>query len=250
MERQIDELIKEVEGKNIYIPAVLSSLEEFEKVRTYIYDILKAGFEVKELRTALMHISFNPKVDTKVYPIQIRHLYYNLLLWYPIIELNQADNIDGNFIVTDYTAKGREKFYNEYIIKRYRHLVENETLNEIILESLYYQQMISKDFNGIMGATMNVSDYAKLYIRNEQFRDLVETELDPNEQPAVVEKELDSKLSSLLHILKTEDNALNVTLNAGNNVFQLWGAMKEDNNKHAAMFVEPFLVEIQYIYRR
>ena len=40
---------------------------------------------------------------------------------------------------------------------------------------------------------------------------------------------------------------LDMTLNAGNNVFQLWGAMKEHNNKHAAMFVEPFLVEVQYI---
>ena len=41
--------------------------------------------------------------------------------------------------------------------------------------------------------------------------------------------------------------ALDMTLNAGNNVFQLWGAMQEWNNKHAAMFVEPFLVEVQYI---
>ena len=40
---------------------------------------------------------------------------------------------------------------------------------------------------------------------------------------------------------------VDITLNAGNNVFQLWAAMKEHNNKHAAIFVEPFLVEIQYI---
>ena len=37
------------------------------------------------------------------------------------------------------------------------------------------------------------------------------------------------------------------TLKAGNNVFHLWAWMKEHNNKHATMFVEPFLVEIQYV---
>ena len=44
-----------------------------------------------------------------------------------------------------------------------------------------------------------------------------------------------------------ELGTLEMDLEAGNNVFQLWGAMQEGNNKHAAMFVEPFLVEVQYI---
>ena len=44
-----------------------------------------------------------------------------------------------------------------------------------------------------------------------------------------------------------ELGTLEMDLEAGNNVLQLWGAMQEGNNKHSAMFVEPFLVEVQYI---
>lgn len=37
------------------------------------------------------------------------------------------------------------------------------------------------------------------------------------------------------------------TLNAGRHPFQLWASMWENNNKHAALLVEPFQVELKYI---
>ena len=65
---------------------------------------------------------------------------------------------------------------------------------------------------------MDMSSFVMLSLKNKKFHDLMNTQIDRNEQPGVVEKILDEKLIELMNILKTTENPLKATLLSGNNI--------------------------------
>ena len=108
MERDI-ELLSE---KTFYVPAILETDESFDKTETYLYDVLKSGFEIKEVREAPVKFKF--KLDGEVHTMQLRRFYVNLLMWYPLTTMKKSQDIDESYMVTDFSAKGREMYFNNH----------------------------------------------------------------------------------------------------------------------------------------
>jgi hypothetical protein len=77
---------------------------EMEDVKHYrhlideVFDYLRAGFEIKELRECLVHFKFH-KDDTLIHSLQLRHFLTNLIFWEPLIELDSVEYLDSSFIV-------------------------------------------------------------------------------------------------------------------------------------------------------
>lgn len=212
MERDI-ELLSE---KTFYVPAILETDESFDKTETYLYDVLKSGFEIKEVREAPVKFKF--KLDGEVHTMQLRRFYVNLLMWYPLTTMKKSQDIDESYMVTDFSAKGREIYFNNQIISKYIETVDNSLINAAINDSIFKLEKIPLEFNVLLGASMNLRGFIKLAIENKEFMDLINTTIDPNEQPHNVERILNEKLRQLLVILKTHDNPLRSILLAGGNI--------------------------------
>ena len=214
--KNLERSIETLSEKTFFIPTILESEENFDDTETYLDNILKSGFEIKEIREAPVKFKFT--LDGEIHTMQIRRFYVNLLMWYPLTRMKKYEDIDESFIVTDFSAKGRAKYFNEQIISKYIETVDNSLINAAINDSIFKLEKIPLEYNVILGASMNLRGFIKLALQNQEFMDLINTTIDPNEQPHNVERILNEKLKRLLDILKTYDNPLKSILLAGGNI--------------------------------
>ena len=212
----VEESIEKLGSNVYYIPSILEDEDTFQEFRIYFYDMLKGGFDIKQLREYPVKFIF--ELGGKEHELQLRRFYVNLLMWYPLVVLGKGNHINETFIVTDYTAKGRKRYLDNQIIIPFREEVDLVQLNIAINECIYLLSEIARDFNDIMADSMDMSSFVMLSLKNKKFHDLMNTQIDRNEQPGVVEKILDEKLIELMNILKTTENPLKATLLSGNNI--------------------------------
>ena len=125
--KNLERSIETLSEKTFFIPTILESEENFDDTETYLDNILKSGFEIKEIREAPVKFKFT--LDGEIHTMQIRRFYVNLLMWYPLTRMKKYDDIDESFIVTDFSAKGRAKYFNEQIISKYIETVDNSLIN-------------------------------------------------------------------------------------------------------------------------
>ena len=212
----VENIIKDMRGKVYIISNILNDKKLYKKVTEHLYENFKQGFEVKELRECPVNFKFH-KSDKETHTLQMRHLYSNLCMWYPFLAIGQGDIVDETYIIkpTDFTNKGRKTFLDNKFIKPFRHDINNEDLNLILHETQKRLAQVSKDFNPILGNSINIESYMQLYNRNAEFRNLVHTKVDPNKQPKEVERELDRKTDEMEQLLKREENCLKPILNCG-----------------------------------
>lgn len=217
MESNIQEIIDKVQGHVYTIDTILESEERYTKLREEIYDYLKQGFEIEELRKCPVKFRFNSFAQSKIHTMQLRHFYCQLCMWYSFMYFGKVD-LDDSYIIdfSDFTAKRRKKFIDEKIIIPNQDTIDNTILNIAIHDTIHLLARIANDFNPILGLTINTESFIDLYNNNATYRDLVHTKVDPNEQPAIVEKLIDDKLKILVDLLKKEENSLKPVLNAGN----------------------------------
>ena len=212
----VENIINEMKGKTYIISNILNDEKLYTKVTDQLYDNFKQGFEIKELRECPVRFKFH-KNDSETHTLQMRHLYSNLCMWYPFLAIGQGDIVDETYIIkpTDFTNNGRKTFLDNKFIKPFRHEINNRDLNLILHETQKRLAQVSKDFNPILGNSINIESYMDLYNRNAEFRNLVHTKINPNKQPKEVERELDRKTDEMEALLKREENCLKPILNCG-----------------------------------
>lgn len=212
----VENIIKEMKEKVYIISNILGDEKLYIKVTEHLYENFKQGFEIKELRECPVKFKFR-KSDDITHTLQMRHLYSNLCMWYPFLAIGQGDILDETYIIkpTDFTNRGRKTFLDNKFIKPFRNDISNKDLNLILHETQKRLAQVSKDFNPILGNSINIESYMDLYNRNAEFRNLVHTKVDPTKQPKEVERELDLKTNQMEDLLKKEDNCLKPILNCG-----------------------------------
>lgn len=210
----VENIINDMKGRVYIISNILNDVKLYKKVTGELYENFKQGFEVKELRECPVEFKFH-KSDRKTHTLQMRHLYSNLCMWYPFLAIGQGDIVDETYILkpTEFNNHGRKTFLDNKFIKPFRHSISNKDLNLILHETQKRLAQVSKDFNPILGNSMNLESFMELYDRNAEFRSLVHTKVNPNKQPKEVERELDLRTHELERILKEEDNCLRPILN-------------------------------------
>ena len=207
-EKIIDDIINTV-GKRVYnVAEILSNYEKYNKIMDETIEFFRQGFEIDRLRNMELKYKFNS--NGEIYKMQVRHFYYNLCLWSPFVYLGIGDKLDPSYVcdARDCTAKNRSAFINNFIIEPFKNEISSRRLNALIADIISRLSQISREFNPIIGLSINTESFIDLYQRNSTFADLIETELDPSKQPIEWQYELENKTSILEEILTTEENCL------------------------------------------
>lgn len=185
-----------------------------------IYDMIKAGFEVKEFRTFPIRFKFKDEDET-IHTLEFRHFLTNLMIWEGFVRLDMQSQLDESFIydasdITDDTLYG---FFNEKIIDNGKVLLRHDKhmtrkLNRIMHDITHSLSRISTDFNLILGISINLRSFIDLAKNNARFNEIINTKLDEDMQPSEIEEYLDNLMREEMQILSENDNCLRPMIEA------------------------------------
>lgn len=196
---------------------ICQTKQTFNETFKQLYDFLKQGFELPEVRRHLVQYKFSNETAEQVKTMQLNNFITNLIFWKPFIKLDTVYKLNSSYIVdcTKLSNKYIEDYINTKIILPNRDDVSNKLLNRVLERLIYDLSRISKHFNPIMGIGINMKSFIDLSKRNPEFNDLIRTKFAPGMQPKEIEDLIATRLHRIIDILKTEDNVFNPILNSG-----------------------------------
>lgn len=204
----IQQIIDLVHSRTYIVSQILRSKDKYNEVASEMYGFFKQGFEIKELRECNVKFKFNP--EAPVIKMQMRHFYTNLCMWFPFIDLGIGSYLDESYLINmkTFTGKARSNYYNEKVIKPFKHVISNREMNLLIHETQKRIARISRDFNDILGNSICAESFMDLYKRSEKYREITNLKLDTSLQPKDAETFLHVKMGELLNLLSTEENCI------------------------------------------
>lgn len=231
------EEMKDLYGDTIIVVQdILQKKKIFNKVFDDLYDFMKRGFEVEEIRKFPIRYKFNNS-ETEIYEMEARHMITNLLFWKTLLYLDIPKEIDSSYYIDAKNINNRmiKNFIDEKIIIPFRYKIETETLNKIIHDLLYRLAMVSNDFNMLMGMSISMESFIEVANKNPRFDEIIRTKVDPLAQPVDIESTLNSLMNEEIEILKSEENVLKPILCSGAGIkdqqlreFSINGGLKPD----------------------
>ena len=216
--KTLDELLSAYNSKMYLImDDVLASHKSFRFVYQDLLDILKLGFEKKEIRTYPIRFKFHSK-DKKYHTLEVRHLLSNLIFWQSFIDMDQQEVLDESFII-DFRFLTQDRiidYINNKILPY--HPGDFASKNKCVDEICYAMSAISNAFSLLMGLSVNIYDIIDTEKRHPEITDLMFTPFDASKQPVEIEEELKSRSLSLIDIFKADqkDNVMKPFFAAGN----------------------------------
>jgi hypothetical protein len=239
MEDNIQSIINELSNTIFVIEDIMIDKESYLLTKTKVYEYLKQGFEIKELRTCPTYFRFKNQGDTTIHCLELRHFLTNIILWEPLLTLGFQEKLDETFIVdcTQISTKNIKKYIDNKIIIPFRTKVSNTKLNKICSDIIYNLSRISTDFNILMGMSINIETFIDVANRIPRFNEIIHTKVDDNMQPKEIEDYLDTVMHEEISILVNdpEPNLLKYILRTGTGIkdkqlteFSINGGMKPD----------------------
>lgn len=212
-------------GDKIFdLNSILHDRELFKSLYDDIYYILSEGFEIEKIRKFPVKVFFNKKEG--MLKMELRHLLTNLIFLNGFIELGVDIELNINHLID--ARKINNKLIKEYIdnniiIPYIDEFTETEEkfiqLNEVIHNIIYRLNRIPKDFNPLIGSTINLEDsFIKLSNENERFNEIIHTKIPDNMQPKEVENYLDSLMHEEVQIMKDNENCLQDVVMSGTGI--------------------------------
>ena len=158
--------------------------------------------------------------------LELRHLLTNMIFLNAYVELGVYIKLDidhlidaskiNNKLITDYIN-------NNIIIPYKDEFTETEEkfiqLNEVIHNIIYRLNKIPKDFNVLMGSTINLEDsFIKLANENERFNEIIHTKIPEGMQPKEIENYLEGLMHEEVNIMRDNENCLQDVLISGTGI--------------------------------
>lgn len=236
IEKTKEEMKELYDTQVIVVQDILQKKKIFNKVFDDMYEFMKRGFEVEEIRKFPIKYKFNHK-SIDIYEMEARHMITNLLFWKTLLQLEMPDIIDETYYIDAKNINNRmiKNFIDNKIIIPFRYKIETEKLNKIIHDLLYRLAMVSNDFNMIMGMSINMESFIEVANKNPRFDEIIRTKVDPLAQPVEIENTLNSLMNEEIEILKSEENVLKPILCSGAGIkdqqlreFSINGGLKPD----------------------
>ena len=242
-----ESIIKELQetygGDKVFdLNQIITDSDEFKKMYGHIYYILEEGFEIENIRKFKVKVTFNR--DTKqYYEIEIRHLLVNMIFLRAFVELEVDVELDNTYLFDAFNISNRsiKKYIDEKIIEPFRDdFTDTEErfmeLNIVLHDIIYRLNKIPKDFNDLMGITLNLENsFIKVAKENERFNELIRTKIPEDMQPKDIENYLNSLMKEEIEILKSTDNCFQPMLLSGTGIkdqqlreFSISGGLKSD----------------------
>lgn len=239
MDQSIKDIIELLTNKIFLIDEMTKDIDIYDENLETIYDYLKQGFELKELRECPVYFKFKNLENAEIYTLQLRHFLTNLIFWEPLVRLNEQDKIDNSYIIDckKISAGFIKTYIDRKIILQFNKKVSNRKLNKVISNMIYNLSRISTDFNVLLAMSMNIETFINLSKRNKEFDEIIHTKLDENLQPNEIEDILDNLMRKEIKILLNdpEGNAFQPILKSGTGIkskqlseFSINGGLKPD----------------------
>ena len=178
--------------------------KEVKATMNGIYDILLDGFEFKEIRNYECALVMHDDIVM----LPLKSVLVQLMLLKPIGKLGMITDVSLGHIVDFKTFSGKtvESFSNKFIIEPYRHLISDKKLNRLLDDMKDDLAQISKDFNILLGLTMNIEVFIDLARKYPEYDDIIRTKIEEGSQPADIERLLKRKLDRSLEIIANDDD--------------------------------------------
>ena len=197
------ELYNELEetygGNKIFdLNEILADSEEFKRMYGHIYYILGEGFEIEKIRKFKVKVTFD-KSSGRYHEVEIRHLLINMIFLRAFVELEVDVKLDDSYAFDAYNISNKtiKKYIDEKIIIPFKdQFTDSEgrfmELNIVLHDIIYRLNKIPKDFNDIMGITLNLENsFIKVAKENPRFNELIRTKIPEDMQPKDIENYLD-----------------------------------------------------------
>lgn len=223
-------LLSEAELLSMYTPStvldmdmVLANKENWCRVYQDILDIMKYGFERKEIRNRT--IKFKMHTDSKEHEIQLRHLMTNLILWYAFVITDSIDILDDSYIF-DPRMKSLNDIRN-YMDEKIITVIDVDmpTKGYICDRIAFSLTAISKAFGPVIGLGISIYDIIRTAKEYPEIEEIMFKKLEPGLQPSQIEKELSDRTDRMINIFCESDNDLRPLFLSGKNISK--GQFKE-----------------------
>ena len=243
-ENQILNEVKEIYGgdKIFDLNKILSDHDEFKSMYGHIYYILEEGFEIEAIRKFKVKVTFDKNNDHYI-EMEIRHLLINMIFLRAFVELGVDVELDDSYLFDARKVSNKyiKKYIDEKIIIPFKdQFTDTEErfmeLNIVIHDIIYRLNKIPKDFNNLMGITLNLENsFMKVAKENPRFNELIRTKIPEDMQPKDIENYLNDLMKEEIEILKNTENCFQPMLLSGEGIkdqqlreFSISGGLKSD----------------------
>ena len=240
-------IMQEVEetygGNKIFdLNKIIRNTEEFKNMYGHIYYILEEGFEIENIRKFKVKVTFNRK-DNEYIEMEIRHLLINMIFLRAFVELEVDVELDNSYLFDARNISNRtiKKYIDEKIIIPFKEdFTDTEVrfmeLNNVLHDIIYRLNKIPRDFNSLMGITLNLENsFIKVANENPRFNELIRTKIPEDMQPKDIENYLTDLMNEEIEILKNTENCFQPMLLSGTGIkseqlreFSINGGLKSD----------------------
>lgn len=196
-------------GMYLILDEVLESKQTYRLIYQDLLDILKWGYEIKEIRDREIAFRFHPK-DKEIQKLRIPNFLSNMILFSAFLEMDCVDALNKEFIFdfVHYDTSHLVSYVNDRILTKED--VDFYTHNAIIDDTFYHITAISNAFSLLIGAGFSIYSIYQAEKRNPEMRELMMGMIDPELQPIEIEAEIDRRTKRIIELLKydVEDNDL------------------------------------------
>ena len=196
---------------------VLDSNRSYKFVYQDLLDILKLGFEIKEIRTRPIYFKFR-KNDEKTYMLELRHFLSNMIFWRAFMDMERLDLLNEDAIIdfTKFNSNIMIEYIDNKILPYYN--ADFASKNKTVDEICYHINAISSAFSILMGMGISIYDVIQTTKRNPEMEELIFGEIDPRLQPVEIEQELNRRADRLIELFVNDagNNDLKPLFVAGN----------------------------------
>ena len=119
-------------------------------------------------------------------------MFINIIMWYPLVALDIPITGEHLFFPKEFTRNEIKKFYDEFIIERYRKTVDNVLLNRT-LDDAGYKFIELDDYSMYLANTINIKDTIMLMENCKRFDEILHVSL--KNRPMEEVKEIGMKLT-------------------------------------------------------
>lgn len=225
--------------ENVVTLSNYETKEEFEKASETFYEFMRRGFGEPEIETGHIQVRFDEEGEH--YPMQLNHLIVHMFMWNAIVDLDGVHALTKEHFIDapNISSKMIKNYLDEKVIKPYRQLVSNTKLNKVAHDVNYRLGRISKDFNLLMGLSIDIEQsFLFPSIRDDRFDEILRTKLDQDAQISDNENRLESLTDEMLNIIKNDpENLISPIVRSGTGIkagqfkeFAVNGGYKPDLN--------------------
>lgn len=202
----------------LIVEDILSDSHGYQMVLQNMIDIMKWGFEIKEIRKRPVNFVFHDKKE-KMNQLPMANFISNLILWYAFMEIDRVDVLNPGLIV-DFSKPNTISLVVKFLEDEVFTIFEGDfySKNKICDEVFHNIRAVSNAFCLLMGMSISMHDIHQAEKANPEIHDIIFGTIDPNLQPIEIEQELNRRADRLIELFSQTDCDLKPLLVSGKNI--------------------------------